>query len=226
MLVYIIPIFKSVFEGLMGGTQLPAFTRFVMQISDAVRLHAPYVLLGILALGILLTLGLKTQLGRWTWDRLKLALPILGKVFRQAAISRFSRTLGTLLGNGVPILQALTIVRETAGNVVVGSAVSAVHDAVKEGESITAPLRDSKVFPPMVIGMVDVGEQTGALPDMLLKIADTYDEEVDTSVNSMTSLLEPFFLVVLAVIVGSIVIAMFLPLIQVCSTGFETTGRE
>ena len=132
----------------------------------------------------------------------------------KVAISRFTRTLGTLVSSGVPILQALTIVKETAGNVIIGNAVNAVHESVKEGETITAPLEASGVFPPMVISMVDVGEQTGALPEMLLKIADNYDDEVDNAVSAMTSLLEPIMIVFLAVIVGSIVIAMFLPLID------------
>jgi type IV pilus assembly protein PilC len=134
------------------------------------------------------------------------------------AISRFSRTLGTLVSSGVPILQALTIVKETSGNVIVSEAVGSVHESVKEGETITAPLEASNVFPPMVISMVDVGEQTGALPEMLLKIADTFDDEVDNAVAAMTSLLEPIMIVFLAVIVGSIVIAMFLPLITMIDT--------
>jgi type IV pilus assembly protein PilC len=141
-------------------------------------------------------------------------MPVIGPVASKVAISRFTRTLGTLVSSGVPILQALTIVKETAGNVVIANAVSAVHESVKEGETITAPLEASGVFPPMVVSMVDVGEQTGALPEMLLRIADNFDEEVDNSVAAMTSLLEPIMIVFLAVIVGSIVIAMFLPLIN------------
>ena len=137
-----------------------------------------------------------------------------GQVVSKVAISRFTRTLGTLVSSGVPILQALTIVKETAGNVIIANAVARVHESVKEGETITAPLEASRVFPPMVISMVDVGEQTGALPEMLLKIADNYDEEVDNAVAAMTSLLEPIMIVFLAVIVGSIVIAMFMPLIK------------
>ncbi len=129
------------------------------------------------------------------------------------AISRFTRTLGTLVSSGVPILQSLTIVKETAGNVIISNAVGSVHESVKEGETITAPLESSGAFPPMVVSMVDVGEQTGALPEMLLKIADNYDEEVDNAVSAMTSLLEPIMIIFLAVVVGSIVIAMFLPLI-------------
>ena len=144
-------------------------------------------------------------------------MPGIGPVISKVAIARFTRTLGTLISSGVPILQALNIVKETAGNVVVANAVAAVHESVKEGETITAPLETSGVFPPMVISMVDVGEQTGALPEMLLKIADNYDEEVDNAVSAMTSLLEPVMIVFLAVIVGSIVVAMFLPLIAMMS---------
>jgi type IV pilus assembly protein PilC len=142
------------------------------------------------------------------------------------AIARFTRTLGTLVSSGVPILQALTIVRETSGNVIVGEAVSQVHESVKEGDTITAPLESSRVFPPMVISMVDVGERTGALPEMLMKIADTYEDEVDNAVSAMTSLLEPIMIVCLAVIVGSIVIALFLPLIDLINTlgGAEGEG--
>jgi type IV pilus assembly protein PilC len=141
-------------------------------------------------------------------------MPPVGPVITKVSISRFARTLGTLVSSGVPILQALTIVKETTGNVIISDAVTMVHESVKEGETITAPLEASRVFPPMVVSMVDVGEQTGALPEMLLKIADNYDEEVDNAVTAMTSLLEPIMIVFLAVIVGSIVIAMFMPLIQ------------
>jgi type IV pilus assembly protein PilC len=143
-------------------------------------------------------------------------------VVSKVAISRFTRTLGTLISSGVPILQALTIVKETSGNVIVSNAVGMIHESVKEGETITAPLEASGVFPPMVVSMVDVGEQTGALPEMLMKIADNYEEEVDNAVAAMTSLLEPIMIVVLAVIVGSIVIAMFLPLIDL----METVGDD
>src|SRR5205814_10535743 len=127
----------------------------------------------------------KTRVGRRILDKLKLKAPALGPVISKVAISRFTRTLGTLISSGVPILQALTIVKETAGNVIISNAVTAVHDSVKEGETITAPLEASGVFPPMVVSMVDVGEQTGALPEMLLKIADNYDEEVDNAVAAM-----------------------------------------
>jgi type IV pilus assembly protein PilC len=215
MLVFVIPRFKEVFSGLTGGAPLPAFTTLVLNISDFTKHHFVIVLLVLAAGGIALALGLRTQTGRLAFDRFKLKMPILGPVFRQAAISRFARTLGTLLNSGVPVLQSLTIVRETAGNLVLGHLISRVHDGVKEGGTITAPLRTSRLFPPMTLGMVDIGEQTGALPDMLLKIADGCDDEVDNAVSAMMSLLEPIMIVFLAVVVGSIVIAMFLPIIGI-----------
>jgi type IV pilus assembly protein PilC len=215
MLVFVIPRFKEVFSGLTGGAPLPVFTTFVLNISDFAKHHFVVAVLTLVAVGIALTLGVRTTTGRLAFDQLKLKIPIFGPVFRKAAISRFARTLGTLLNSGVPVLQALTIVRETAGNLVVGKLVARVHDGVKEGENITAPLRSSSIFPPMIVGMVDIGEQTGALPDMLMKIADGCDEEVDNAVSAMMSLLEPVMIVFLAVVVGSIVIAMFLPIIGI-----------
>jgi type IV pilus assembly protein PilC len=217
LLTFVIPKFQLVFADMMEGKALPWFTRFVMGISNAVKNHFIVVAIGIAIFVVLFLLFIKTKFGRWFWDNFKLRVPVVGPVVRKVAISRFARTLGTLVSSGVPILQALTIVRETAGNVVISNAVTDVHESVKEGETITAPLETSGVFPPMVVSMVDVGEQTGALPEMLLKIADNYDEEVDNAVASMTSLLEPIMIVFLAVVVGSIVIAMFLPLIAMIS---------
>ncbi len=222
MMVYVVPKFKLVFEGLMNGRALPSFTRFVLGISEVVKGHALAALIAIAAVGAAVLLGLRTERGRWLFDLFKLKMPILGPVFRKAAISRFARTLGTLVSSGVPILQALTIVKETAGNVVVGGVVSTVHDRVKEGDAIAPTLKASGVFPVMVAGMVDVGEQTGALPEMLLKIADNYDEDVDNAASAMTSLLEPIMIVFLAVVVGSIVIAMFMPIIGIITNGVDT----
>ena len=213
LMTLVIPKFKEVFSGLGDGRPLPAFTTFVMDISDAIVHHIGKVTIGIILLVIAFRFFVKTKFGRHVFDKFKLKFPVFGPVVTKVAISRFTRTLGTLVSSGVPILQALTIVKETAGNVIISNAVMSVHDSVKEGETITAPLEASGVFPPMVISMVDVGEQTGALPEMLLKIADNFDEEVDNAVEAMTSLLEPIMIVFLAVIVGSIVIAMFLPLI-------------
>jgi type IV pilus assembly protein PilC len=148
-------------------------------------------------------------------DRLALRAPLFGELTRKSAISRFARTLGTLVSSGVPILQALTITRETAGNSVIAQAISRVHDSVKEGESIVQPLETSTAFPPMVVSMVDVGEETGQLPEMLLKIAEVYDDEVDNAVTGLTAMLEPIMIILLAVIVGTIVIALFMPLISI-----------
>jgi type IV pilus assembly protein PilC len=226
LMVKVIPSFKSVFEGMLEGAQLPAFTRLVLSISDMVKDHFVWTVVILVVLFILFKLFTKTKFGRLAWDKVKLKMPVLGPVVSKVAISRFTRTLGTLVSSGVPILQALTIVKETAGNVVVSNAVNSVHESVKEGETITAPLEASGIFPPMVISMVDVGEQTGALPEMLLKIADNYDDEVDNAVAAMTSLLEPIMIVFLAVIVGSIVIAMFLPLIDLMNRVGDSGGGK
>ncbi len=214
LMTYVVPRFKEVLEGLLGGGRMPPFTLFVLRLSELVKHNIFLVLVAAVSLSIAFLCALRTGWGRWSFDRFKLAMPVLGPVFRKVAISRFSRTLGTLLSSGVPILQALTIVKETAGNVIVGGVISEVHRQVKEGDPIAPALKASGVFPAMVAGMVDVGEQTGALPEMLLKIADTYDDEVDNSVNAMTSLLEPIMIVLLAVIVGGIVVALFLPLVS------------
>jgi type IV pilus assembly protein PilC len=225
--VLVIPKFKEVFAGLGEGKPLPGFTLFVLGISDTIRSH--FILTSICAAVVVIAfmLFVKTKFGRRVFDKFKLKSPVVGPVVTKIAISRFARTLGTLVSSGVPILQALTIVKDTAGNVILSNAVAAVHDSVKEGETITAPLEASGVFPPMVVSMVDVGEQTGALPEMLLKIADNFDEEVDNAVAAMTSLLEPIMIVFLAVVVGSIVIAMFLPLIDLMnSLGGGDGGKD
>jgi type IV pilus assembly protein PilC len=230
LMVYVVPRFKQIFQDMLEGRSLPAWTQVVLTISETVAKHF-FVTLGcVIGAFILFRLFLKTRFGRRLFDRFKLSMPVLGPVISKVAIARFSRTLGTLVSSGVPILQALTIVKETSGNVIIGEAVGQVHESVKEGETITQPLDASNVFPPMVVSMVDVGEQTGALPEMLMKIADTYEDEVDNAVSAMTSLLEPIMIVCLALIVGSIVIALFLPLIDLINTlsgeGGEGTARS
>jgi len=214
LMVVVVPKFKLIFTDMLDGAALPAFTEFVLSISETMTNH--FLQTGMVVIGffIFMKFAVKTKWGRWAFDKFKLKFPVLGPVVSKVAISRFTRTLGTLVSSGVPILQALMIVRETSGNVIIANAVTMVHESVKEGDTITAPLDQSKVFPPMVISMVDVGEQTGALPEMLMRIADNYDEEVDNAVAAMTSLLEPIMIVFLAVVVGSIVIALFLPLIS------------
>ena len=213
LMVFVVPKFKQIFQDMLEGKPLPGFTQLILGISEVIAgnfLASVGVLIGLF---IIFKLFIRTKFGRKLFDRVKLNFPVLGPVISKVAIARFTRTLGTLISSGVPILQALNIVRETSGNVIISNAVASVHESVKEGETITQPLEASRVFPPMVISMVDVGEQTGALPEMLMKIADNFDEEVDNAVSAMTSLLEPIMIVFLAVIVGSIVIALFLPLI-------------
>ena len=218
LLIFVIPKFKDVFGDLTGEDGLPEFTEIVLSISDTVKNNAFGTFTAIFAFFLTLSMLAKTKYGRFVLDKLALFFPIVGPVVEKVAIARFARTLGTLINSGVPILQALNIVKDTSGNTVVAQAVQDVHDSVKEGETIVAPLEASRVFPPMVISMVDVGEKTGDMPQMLEKIADTYDEEVDRAVESMTSLIEPVMIVFLAVIVCSIVIAMFLPLIRMIET--------
>jgi type IV pilus assembly protein PilC len=226
LMVFVIPKFEQIFNDMLEGRGLPRFTEFVLGISRFVSEHAILTAIGVIAFFILFRLFLKLKIGRKLFDQFKLHFPLLGPLVSKVAISRFARTLGTLVSSGVPILQALTIVRETSGNVIISEAVGAVHESVKEGETITAPLEESRVFPPMVISMVDVGEQTGALPEMLMKIADNYDDEVDNAVAAMTSLLEPIMIVFLAVVVGSIVIALFLPLITLIDQLGDTTSSS
>ena len=211
LMCFVVPKFKDVFAGM--GVKMPGFTLFVMWVSDTIKNNILMTMGALTIVVVIFLLFIKTKFGRRLWDKFKLVMPAIGPVISKVAISRFARTLGTLVSSGVPILQALIIVRDTAGNVIISGAVVKIHESVKEGETITAPLEGSGVFPPMVVSMVDVGEQTGALPEMLLRIADDYDEQVDNAVAAMTSLLEPIMIIFLAVIVGSIVIAMFLPLI-------------
>ena len=152
---------------------------------------------------------------RYGWDYFCYNVPLFGPIVSRSAISKFSRTLGTLMGSGVPVLQSLNIVKETAGNQLISDAIQKVHDAVKEGETMAAPLDATKVFPAMVISMIEVGEETGRLPEMLETVANTYDEEVDNAVGALTSMIEPLMIVGLAVIVGGIVIALFAPLVSI-----------
>ena len=213
MLLFIVPRFESIFADLTGGQKLPEFTRFVLGIANGAREHALFLVMAGVAFWLIFSVVRRTKTGRRLIDQFKLRAPVLGPVLRKLAVARFTRTLGTLLTSGVPVLPALNIVRETAGNVVLGRLAENVRASIEQGETIASPLRGSGVFPAMVVGMVDVGEQTGALPEMLTRIADNYEEEADNAVAAMTSLLEPLLIVFLAVVVGSIVIAMFLPII-------------
>jgi type IV pilus assembly protein PilC len=217
LMIFIVPKFEAIFHDMLGDKPLPAITLFVISISNFMQDHWAILLGAVVGVIAIYKLSARTRAGRAVIDRIKLRAPLFGDLIRKTSISRFSRTLGTLVTSGVPILQALTITRETAGNVMIARAISQVHDSVKEGESIVQPLEASGAFPPMVISMIDVGEETGQLPEMLLKIAEVYDDEVDNSVAALTSLLEPIMIVLLALIVGTIVIALFMPLISIIS---------
>ena len=218
LLVFIVPKFEQIFRDMLNGKPLPGLTVFVITISNALKDNILIIIPAVVVLVVAYNFFAATPAGKVLMDRIKLKMPLFGDLIRKTAISRFTRTLGTLVTSGVPILQALNITRETAGNQVIADAITKVHDSVKEGESIVNPLEASGVFPPMVISMIDVGEETGQLPEMLLKIAEVYDDEVDNAVSGLTSLLEPIMIVVLAVVVGTIVIALFLPLISIIST--------
>ena len=223
LMLFIVPKFKEMFSD-MGGAELPKISQVVFGFSDfmmkrsMVLPNAVWILFALFGVWLIFQLWGRTKTGRRIVDTIKLKIPLFGEIQRKSAVSRFSRTLGTLVTSGVPILQALNITKETAGNVVISDAINKVHESVKEGESIVQPLSSSGVFPSMVISMVDVGEETGQLPDMLLKIADVYDDEVDNAVTALTSVLEPIMIVFLALVVGAIVFALFLPLIKIIQT--------
>jgi type IV pilus assembly protein PilC len=213
LMIFVIPQFESIFMGM--NVQLPGVTKMLLGISRwmsqqfgwAVVMGTPILIWAIFKL-------MKTSPGgRYFVDNLKLHVPIFGRIVSKTAVARFSRTLGTLLAAGVPILEALQITRETAGNEVFSRAMNTVHDGIREGESFAQPLRQSRVVEPMVVNMVDVGEETGELDKMLNKVADTYDDEVNTLVASMVSLLEPIMVITLGVIVGFIVLSLFLPMV-------------
>ena len=217
LLVFIVPKFEAIFHDMLGDKPLPTVTLFVIGVSKFVQTNYLFLIGALIAMVAGYKFANRTPKGRAALDRVRLRVPLFGDLLRKTAISRFSRTLGTLVTSGVPILQALNITRATSGNYVIANAISQVHDSVKEGESIVQPLEASGVFPPMVISMIDVGEETGQLPEMLLKVADVFDDEVDNSVAALTSMLEPIMIVFLAVVVGTIVIALFMPLISIIS---------
>jgi type IV pilus assembly protein PilC len=212
LLVFVIPTFKAMFEGF--GAALPLPTQIVLELSRIVR---SYCLVGLAVLvGLVLTVKwwYGTELGRKRIDSFLLKTPVFGILIRKVAVAKFTRTLGTLISSGVAILEGLDITARTAGNKVVEAAVFRTRSSIAEGKTIADPLRESGVFPPMVVQMIAVGEQTGALDAMLGKIADFYDEEVDTAVANLTSLLEPMLMVFLGIVIGGVVIAMYLPIFK------------
>jgi len=217
IMIIVIPKFETIF--LEMGQALPPTTEALIAISRWVQFPGFIV---ILAMPVVIYLVLKllkmSPQGRYGVDAFFMNIPLFGQIIRKTAVARFSRTMGTLLGAGVPILEALNITRETAGNEVFSKAMITVHDGIREGESFAAPLRQAKIVEPMVVNMIDVGEETGKQDQMLDKIADVYDEEVQTLVDSMVSLLEPVMVIVLGLIVGFIVISLFMPMVSVLSS--------
>ena len=212
MLIYVIPTFEGLFKDF--GEALPAPTQIVINISRWFKNNVLYVLIATVVLIVGLWRVYKTEKGRRAIDRTLLNLPIFGDLLRKVSIARFTRTLGTMVSSGVPILESLDIVARTAGNVIVEEAIMKTKKAITEGKTIAEPLSETGVFPPMVTQMISVGEATGAMDTMLSKIADFYDDEVDTSVNNLTSLIEPILMIFLGVIIGGIVITMYLPVFK------------
>jgi len=211
----VIPVFAALFAGL--GGEMPLITRIVIESSNFVGRYFPFLIIVMIFAGIALSRYHKTYRGRRLIDGALLKIPVIGMLLRKIAVARFCRTLATLTSSGVPILDGLEITAKTAGNAIVEDAVMAVRKAVEEGKTLSEPLGDTKVFPPMVVQMINVGEQTGALDQMLSKIADFYEEEVDTAVAGLMKLLEPIMITILGVIIGTIVTAMYLPLYSVLS---------
>ena len=216
MLVKVIPVFEKMFADFGGA--LPGPTQAVISLSHFIQAHLLHGIGAIIALVLLVRYAYSTERGRLFIDSTLLKLPIFGTVIVKVAVARFSRTLGTMLSSGVPILDALDIVARTAGNVVVEREVLTARTAISQGKTIAEPLLKSKVFPSMVVQMVAVGEQTGAMDAMLSKIADFYDDEVDAAVSAMTSMLEPLMMLVLGGSIGALLIAMYLPIFKIAET--------
>jgi len=212
MLTFVIPTFASMFKGL--GAELPLPTQIVLWLSDFVRGYILLIIAAIAGAVYALRRYYKTEGGRGTIDALALKVPVFGTLIRKVSVARFTRTFGTLVSSGVPILEGLRITARTAGNRVVEKAVMQCRAAVTAGKTLSEPLKASGVFPPMVTQMISVGEQTGALDAMLSKIADFYDDEVDTAVGALTALLEPLMIVFLGVVIGGLVVAMYLPIFR------------
>jgi type IV pilus assembly protein PilC len=213
MLTFIVPVFAKMFAGL--GAELPGPTQFVLNLSHVLQ-RFYLVIIGIVAAGIIgLRMILKNDQGRLYFDKFMLKTPIFGDLIRKASVARFTRTLGTLIQSGVTILDALEITAKTAGNRVLQVAIKKSVISIAEGDTITSPLKESGVFPPMVIQMIGVGEKTGGLDEMLSKIADFYDEEVDAAVSALTGLIEPVVIVVMGAVIGGILIAMYLPMFDI-----------
>ncbi|MCX5783873.1 MAG: type II secretion system F family protein [Elusimicrobia bacterium] len=212
LLIFVIPTFKEIFSDF--GAELPLPTRILLSTSDIMRKNIIYIAMGFGGLIFLMKKFYQTESGRHRIDKLLLGLPVFGMLLKKVAIAKFTRTLGTLVSSGVPILQGLDTVASTAGNVVIEKAILQCRQTVREGGRLVDPLKKAEIFPPMVVQMIGTGEETGSLDKMLERIADFYDQEVDSAVKGLTSMIEPMIIVVMGLVVGSIVIAMFLPMFE------------
>ena len=212
LLIKIVPVFREIFEGF--GSALPAPTQFIVTISDILRSYFLIVVFIFIAIFIGCRMYYKTENGRLFFDRMQFKVPVFGDIFKKAALSRFTKTLGTLVASGVPMIQSMEIVQSVAGNAVLEYAIKDVTKKVIAGEGISGPLTEAKIFPPIVVRMVDVGERTGKLDLMLQKISEFYDDQVNNAVNALTSLIEPLLIAFLGFVVGGIVVCMFLPILK------------
>jgi len=215
LLLKVIPVFQKMFEGM--GAELPGPTAMVVAMSQFMQNYWWIIGAVLVAFIIAFKTFVKTEKGRWIFDSALLKAPIIGPVLKKVAVAKFSRTLSTMMSSGVPILEGLNIVSKTAGNVVVEAALLKTRQSISEGQSISEPLTETGIFPPMVVQMIAVGEATGALDNMLNKIADFYDDEVDAAVAGMTALIEPIMMVFLGGVVGGMIIAMYLPIFKMAS---------
>ena len=215
LLIYVIPVFADMFSSF--GKALPLPTQIAINLSYATIAYLQYIIAAAISLFFGLRMSYRTEKGRFAVDGMLLKLPIFGDLFRKTAVARFTRTLSTLLSSGIPVLDALLITGKTVGNKVVEKAILDARQSISEGKTLTAPLLASRVFPPMVCQMINVGETTGALDAMLIKIADFYDDEVDNAVANLTALMEPVVIVFLGVVIGGLVVAMYLPIFKLGS---------
>jgi type IV pilus assembly protein PilC len=215
ILVFVVPVFSEMFEGF--GSALPAPTQIVVNMSEGMQSYFLYIAMGIAAIVFIIKKIYATEIGHIKMDAMFLKAPVVGDLIRKVAVAKFCRTMGTMLQSGVPILDALQVVGRTAGNKIIEIAVFRVKDAIAEGRAIAEPLEETGVFPNMVVQMINVGEQVGALDTMLEKIADFYDDEVDQAVDNLTAMIEPFMMVFLGGMIGGLVVAMYLPIFKIAT---------
>ncbi len=215
LLSFVLPIFKEMFDSM--NVELPAFTLMLINMSTFVRTQGLLLVVGVIVTVVSFVNFIKTPFGRSWWHNVLLKAPVFGDIIRKVAVARFTRTLGTLLRSGVPLMTALEITQDTAGNVHISAGIAKVREAVSEGEGMTKPLEQTKLFPPMVTQMIAIGEESGNVDAMLAKVADFYDEEVEQAVKALTSLLEPLMMVLIGGMVGSMIIGMYLPMFSVIS---------